>query len=295
MSSTEPFIEVVQANCLDWLENNKNIRVHLTFLDPPFRQGKTNYKYFNDSMPEEEYWQLLKEVISHIYEITEKGGAIYFLQREKNAEYVFRTLRKTGWTFQNMIVWKKWASAVPSESRFSKQYQIMVFATKGRKPRVFNRLRIDYPPMPWHKYERKNGIYVTDVWDDIRELTSGYFAGDEVLRDKKGNKIHLQQLPVAFLLRVLLASTLPGDTVLDPFAGSGTTLVVAKQLKRNAIGIEIDPEYVRLIKGRLKANRRADNILKYLDYYRFTCQLDKIWAVENLKKIYKQRVLDNIL
>ena len=77
---------------------------------------------------------------------------------------------------------------------------------------------MDLPPLPEHKYERENGVYLTDVWGDIRELTSGYFAGDEAIRDSKGSRVHTQQSPVALLLRIILSSTLPGDTVLDPLA-----------------------------------------------------------------------------
>jgi len=269
-------IEVVEGDCLEWFKKNKNRKVHLTFFDPPFRQGK-NYRYFDDNQPEEKYWEWIKKILSSTYDITADGGAIYFMQREKNAEYVLRSLRETGWTFQNLIIWKKRTSAVPYSKGFSKQYQIIAFATKGEKPRVFNRLRVDYPLLPGQKYPRKNGIYVTDVWDDIRELTSGFFAGDEAIRDEKGNRIHTQQSPVALLLRIILSSSLPGDIVFDPCAGTGTTLVVAKQLDRKAIGIEIDPEYVKIIKKRLEKLRPADNVLKYADYYRYTPNLKEIW------------------
>jgi len=268
--------KVIEGNCLKYLNKNFINNVHLTFLDPPFRQGK-KYRFFDDNQPEETYWSWLKKIISKVHNATAEGGAIYFMQREKNVEWVLKTLRETGWTFQNLIIWKKKTSAVPCRFRFGKQHQIIAFATKGDKPRVFNKLRIDYPLAPEYKHPRKNGIYITDVWDDIRELTSGYFAGDEVIRDKKGNRVHTQQSPVALLLRIILSSTLPSDLVLDPFAGTGTTLVVAKQLKRNSIGIEIDPEFVNIIKWRLKSLRPSDNILRYYDYYKFTPDLVKIW------------------
>jgi DNA modification methylase len=204
------------------------------------------------------------------------------MQREKNTEQVLRVLRKTGWRFQNLIIWKKKTSAVPGNSRFSKQYQIIAYATKGEKPRVFNKLRIDLPPLPEHKYERENGVYITDVWDDIRELTSGYFAGDEAIRDSKGDRAHIQQSPVALLLRIILSSTLPGDTVFDPLAGTGTALVVAHQLERNSIGIEIDPEYVKIIKSRLESPRPSDNVTPNYDYYRFTSNLRQIWQPKSV-------------
>lgn len=289
---SKTFPRVLEGDCLTYFNEGSISNIHLTFLDPPYRQGK-DYRFFDDNQPEEKYWAWLKEILSRVYDVTVEGGAIYFMQREKNAEQVLRVLRETNWTFQNLITWKKKTSAVPSNFRFSKQYQIIAFSTKGDKPRVFNKLRIDYPLSPEHKYPRKNGIYVTDVWDDIRELTSGYFAGNEAIRDSNGNRVHTQQSPVALLLRIVLSSTLPGDTVLDPLAGTGTALVVAHQLERNSVGIEIDPEYVKIIKKRLKSLRPSDSVLRYYDYYRFTPNLKEIWPLEGA--VTEQRTLPKSL
>jgi DNA modification methylase len=275
-NETKVWCRVLEGDCLTHLNRGSIDNVCLTFFDPPYRQGK-NYRFFDDSQPDEKYWSWIKDILHKVYDVTVYGGAIYFMQREKNSEKVLRVLRKTGWRFQNLIIWKKKTSAVPCNSRFSKQYQIIAYAVKGNAPRVFNKLRIDLPPLPEHKYEHENGVYLTDVWDDIRELTSGYFAGDEAIRDATGNRVHVQQSPVALLLRIILSSTLPGDVVLDPLAGSGTTLVVARQLERNAIGIEIDPRYVELIKKRLSVLRRADSISRYYNYYRYSPNLKEIW------------------
>lgn len=275
----EIFAKIIEGDCLKLIDQSIIGQIQLTFFDPPFNQGK-DYRYFDDAQPGGKYWNWLREILIKIYRVSVNGATIYFMQREKNTENVLRILREAGWTFQNLIIWKKKTSAVPAGWRFSKQYQIIVVATKGEKPRVFNRLRIDLPPAPDHRYGRQNGVFLTDVWDDIRELTSGYYAGDEPFRDSKGNRIHKQQSPVALLLRIILSSTLPGDTVLDPFAGTGTTLVVGKQLGRTSVGIEIDPEYVELIKERLKFIRPADNILRFYDYYRFTSNLQEIWQIE---------------
>jgi len=269
-------IKIIKEDCLKWLNNCSEECVHLTFVDPPFRQGK-NYKFFDDNQPEERYWNGVADVLSGVYEITDDGGALYFMQREKNTEHVLRLIREAGWTFQNLIIWKKKTSAVPSDVRYSKQYQIIAFATKGKRPRVFNKLRIDPPMPPEYKYERNNGLYLTDVWDDIRELTSGYFAGDEAIRNADGVRVHKQQSPIALLMRIILSSTLPGDVVLDPFAGTGTTAVVANQLGRNPISVEIDPEYARLIEKRISNPRPADDVLKFYEYYRYTNNLKEIW------------------
>jgi DNA modification methylase len=122
-------------------------------------------------------------------------------------------------------------------------------------------------------------MFVTDVWSDVRELTSGYFAGDEAIREKDGTRVHKQQTPIALLLRIILTSSLPNDTVFDPMAGTGTTLVTAMQLYRNAIGIEIDPKYVELIKVRLKTLKPSDDIYQFLKDYEFTPNLEEISGV----------------
>ncbi len=273
-----PDYKVYQGNCLEILPKTK-AKVDLTFLDPPFNQNK-DYKYHNDNLSDKEYWDMMLEVSSKVYDITSNGGSINFMQREKNTENVLKCLRESGWTLQNLIIWKKKTSAVPCSNKFGKQYQIIAFATKGPSPSIFNRLRISPPLPPNYKFERENGIYVTDVWDDIRELTSGYLAGNEAIRKQNGERFHKQQSPIALLLRIILSSTKPEDTVLDPFAGTGTTLVVAKQLGRKSIGIEIDPENIKCIEDRQKNIREADNIVKYYKDYMYTENLNEIWDIK---------------
>lgn len=271
--------QIILGNCLEVLPSlSKN--VDLTFLDPPFNQQK-NYKSCEDDLPDEEYWQMIAEVCRKIFEKTTEGGSIYFMQREKNTEKVLRVLRESGWNFQNLIVWKKMTSAVPSSMRFGKSFQVIGYATKGKRPKVFNRLRINPPLLKHHKYERETGMFVTDVWDDIRELTSGYFAGDEAIRKENGERFHKQQSPISLLLRIILSSSKIGDTILDPFAGTGTTAIVAKQLNRNSFSIEIDSENIKLIETRLDKIRKSDLIEKYFEDYKFTEKLEGIWQKQD--------------
>lgn len=268
--------KIIQGDCTKELDR-LNTNIDLTFLDPPFNQGK-EYSEHDDNLPDEVYWQWMQEVCSKVYNLTSQGGAIYFMQREKNTEHVLSCLRKSGWNLQNLIIWKKKTSAVPCSNKFGKHYQIIAYAIKGKKTRAFNRLRINPPLPPNYKYERENGMYITDVWDDIRELTSGYFAGDEAIRNADGSRFHKQQTPLQLLLRIILSSTNPTDTVLDPFAGTGPTLIVAEQLKRSSIGIEKDKENVRCIENRLKVIRESDDVQRFYDEYIYTETLDKIWG-----------------
>lgn len=279
---------IIHGNCLDYLASRQiPNQVDLTFLDPPFNQDK-EYAAWNDKLPEQEYWRMMRDVCRGVYEIASEGGVIYFMQREKNTEFVLQCLRESGWTFQNLIIWKKKTSAVPCSNKFGKQYQVIAFATKGAAPRVFNRLRIS-PPLPAnYKYEREKGVYLTDVWDDIRELTAGYFAGDEAIRKENGERFHKQQSPIALLLRIVLSSTKQGDTVFDPFAGIGTTLVVAEQLGRKSIGVEIDLENIKCVGNRLRHISDADNILRFYKDYRYTENLKAIWEVNSPIAIFKE-------
>ncbi|MGI8555218.1 MAG: DNA-methyltransferase [Pyrinomonadaceae bacterium] len=272
---------VIFGDCREHLSTLTN-SVDLIFLDPPFNQQK-DYTSYNDNLPESEYWEMMRGVCSQIFQFSSDGAAIYFMQREKNSENVLQILRETGWTFQNLIIWKKMTSAVPGQIRYGKAFQIIAFATKGNRPRVFNRLRIEPPLLKHHKYERENGIFVTDVWDDIRELTSGYFAGDEAIRNEIGERLHKQQSPIALLLRIILSSSNAGDYILDPFAGTGTTAVVAKQLNRNSVNIEIDAFNVECIENRLFEIRESDSIDKFSKDYACTENLQKIWSADFVK------------
>jgi len=277
--------KVLCGNCIEVLGQIQQ-RIDMTFLDPPFNQQK-EYSLHDDDMPEEQYWEMMKNICQSVYDVTNKGGCIYFMQREKNTEFVLRTLRETGWKFHNLIIWKKRTSAVPVAGKYGKQYQILAYAVKGDRAKTFHRLRID-PELPAnYKFNRENGIFVTDVWDDIRELTSGYFAGDEALRTESGERFHKQQTSLALLLRLILTSTNTGDTILDPFAGTGTTIVAATQLQRNSIAIEIDPINVECIKNRINEIRDADLLRKYYKDYVCTENISTIWGckLEELPKM----------
>jgi DNA modification methylase len=259
--------------------------VHLTFFDPPFNQGK-DYENCDDDVSINKYWYQMEQLCERVRAMTIIGGSIYFMQREKNVDRVMTCLNNAGWTIQSIIIWRKRASAVPQTIRFSKSYQIIVFATNGCVPASFNKLRIDLPLDYKQSIPREKGVIISDVWDDILELTSGYLAGDEAFRDPvSGERLHEQQSPVALLLRIILASTVPGNIVFDPFAGTGTSSVVAKQLGRTSISIENGAGNIAIIEERLKTLREVDDITKYATYYRFTEQLDDIWSDNGLPRM----------
>ncbi|MYK16647.1 site-specific DNA-methyltransferase, partial [Candidatus Poribacteria bacterium] len=86
------------------------------------------------------------------------------------------------------------------------------------------------------------------------------------------------------MFRIIVSSTNPGDIVLDPFAGSGTTLVVAAQLNRKSIGIELDAHNVALIQNRLTERRESDNVSRFFKDYACTPNLEAIWAEHKMNE-----------
>ncbi len=94
--------QLLVGDCTEILEGVRQ-EVDLTFLDPPLNQGK-EYPNHDDNLPDAVYWDWMETICQKIYRLTSKGGAIYFMQREKNAEFVLRCLRNSGWELQNLIV-----------------------------------------------------------------------------------------------------------------------------------------------------------------------------------------------
>ncbi|MBE8182410.1 MAG: site-specific DNA-methyltransferase [Candidatus Portiera sp.] len=267
--------KIINKDCLSFFKSYKGREVDLTFLDPPFNQGK-DYNHFDDKQSHDDYWNFILSVLEDTYRISKDGAGIYFMQREKNTQFVLSALEKSGWHLHNLIIWKKMTSAVPCINKFSKSYQVIAYATKGKRPQTFNKLKIS-PPIPAHyKHERDGGIYITDVWDDIRELTAGYFASAEAIRNDDNSRFHKQQAPIALLLRIILSSSKVGDLILDPFAGTGTTSVTALQLNRDSIGVEIDPNNVKCLKNRTSKVKAEDDISNLINYYRYSEGLDDI-------------------
>ncbi|MDH5402812.1 MAG: site-specific DNA-methyltransferase [Candidatus Heimdallarchaeota archaeon] len=270
--------KVVNEDCKKFLQislSNPDIEFDLTFYDPPFNQKK-QYNNHNDDMPENEYWSWMKDILTLIYKKTSRGGGIYFMQREKNTDKVMETLKKAGWNYQNLIIWKKMTSAVPSKTKYGLNYQIIVYCIKGEKPRVFNKLRNDPILNLNHKGKRKKGAFITDVWDDVRELTSGYFAGEEPLKTREGDRLHKQQSPIHLLLRIILSSSKPGDLIFDPFAGTGTTGIVSTQINRNSLCIELDPINYNAITDRFQKVRKPDLVCQYINLYSHTDKIKEI-------------------
>jgi len=148
-------------------------------------------------------------------------------------------MQDMGFWVLNDVIWRK-ANPMPNfrGRRFTNAHETMIWAARQRD----SRHRFNYQAMK-------------ALNDDVQMRSDWYFplcTGAERLRNQHGLKLHPTQKPEALLHRVLLASTAPGDIVLDPFAGTGTTAAVAKRLHRHFIGIERHPAYAEAAIGRVR-------------------------------------------
>jgi modification methylase len=129
--------------------------------------------------------------------------------------------------------------------RFTNAHETLIWAAKSREQKSYT-----------FNYEAMKAL------NDELQMRSDWHlpicSGGERLKDAAGVKAHSTQKPESLLHRVILASTSPGDCVLDPFFGSGTSGAVAKRLGRRFVGIERDPGYVRLAQGRIDAIEPTD-------------------------------------
>ncbi len=137
------------------------------------------------------------------------------------------------------MIWRK-SNPMPNfkGTRFQNAHETLIWAARSESSRV----TFNYDALKAFNEDKQ----MRSDW------TIPLCTGAERLKDPAGKKAHPTQKPEALLRRVLLATSQPGDLVLDPFSGTGTTAAVAKALGRDFIGIEADPGYARLARNRLK-------------------------------------------
>ena len=174
------------------------------------------------------------------------NGALWVIGSYHNIYRVGAILQDLGFWILNDVVWRK-TNPMPNfrGRRFTNAHETMLWAAKSRDQKSYT-----------FNYDAMKAL--NDELQMRSDWTLPICSGNERIKGDDGNKAHSTQKPEALLHRVLLASTVVGDTVLDPFFGSGTTGAVAKRLGRHYIGIERDPGYIRVAQKRIAAVETAD-------------------------------------
>ena len=245
-----PLDTVIQGDCLVELEKLPAGSVDLVFAEPPYnlqlagdlwRPNQTrvdavdaDWDRFNSFA---EYDRFTRLWLSACRRVLKKTGAIWVIGTYHNIYRVGTALQDLDYWILNDVVWTK-TNPMPNFRgvRFTNAHETLIWAQKEHGAAyTFNH----------HAMKALNeDLQMRSDWN------LSICTGGERLK-KDGHKLHPTQKPEALLYRILLASTRPGDVVLDPFFGTGTTGAVARRLHRHYIGIERDPEYVSAARERI--------------------------------------------
>ncbi len=251
---TPPPNVLIEGDCLEVLSFIPSNSVDLIFADPPYnlqlktqdlrRPNETRVDGVDDHWDQfesfEAYDRFTERWLRECRRILSPTGSLWVIGTYHNIFRVGKLLQDVGYWILNDIVWLK-VNPMPHFRgvRFTNAHETLIWAKKseGARKITFN----------YRALKALNGN---------KQMRSDWYLpicnGAERLRDASGKKLHSTQKPEALLERVLLATSRPGDLVLDPFAGTGTTGVVAQRLGRRWIMIEREPAYCRLIEARLE-------------------------------------------
>jgi len=249
--------KLYQGDCIKIMSKWPTKSINLVFADPPYNlsgnglkwQGnKTGGDWFMmneewDRMTEPEYLQFTKDWISGCKRLLKDNGSIYISCTYHNIAEIMFVLKQLSFKINNVITWQK-TNAMPNMTKrvFTHSSEFVVWAVKEKKW-IFH-----YEELKTINPDRqKDGSLkqMRDVWP------MPLVQGKERLRGEKGRALHPTQKPEEMLKRIIIASSNKDDIVLDPFVGSGTTVVVAKRLGRCWVGIEKNKEYIGMAKRRL--------------------------------------------
>jgi len=229
----------IHADALTWMKSQPSSSFDLVIADPPYNVGK-NYGVTIDSFEQEEYVRFLQEWLAQATRLLKPHGTMYVFMGFRFISYLYYILEKECNLFFNTWICWHYTQGQGRRRGFSTRHDDILMFTKHPKKFTFNIDDIRIPQKYYRSINNMRGANPGDVW----EFSHIHYC-------QKNRQPHPTQKPEGLIERMVLASSSEGDNVLDPFAGSGTTLRVCQQLSRNATGIEINPEYVKMIKERL--------------------------------------------
>ena len=245
-----PLDTVLEGDCVEIMRGLPEKSVDLIFADPPYnlqlqqelwRPNMTKVDAVNDEWDKFSdfgaYDRFSREWLSACRRVLKDTGTIWVIGTYHNIFRIGSIMQDLGYWLLNDVIWIK-TNPMPNFRgvRFTNAHETLIWASKFRGAKyTFN-----------HRAMKS--------LNDDKQMRSDWVlpicSGSERVK-VGGRKAHSTQKPEALLYRVILAASNPGDIVLDPFLGSGTTAVVAKKLHRHWIGIELEREYVEIARSRI--------------------------------------------
>ena len=245
---------ILKGDCVAALERLPEKSVDVVFADPPYnlqldgdlhRPDQSKVDAVDDDWDQFEsfaaYDAFTRAWLLAARRVLKPNGTIWVIGSYHNIFRVGATMQDLGFWILNDVVWRK-TNPMPNfrGRRFQNAHETLIWASRDQKAKGYT-----------FNYDALKAAN-----DDVQMRSDWLFpicTGAERLKDDKGDKLHPTQKPEALLARIMLASTKPGDVVLDPFFGSGTTGAVAKRLGRNFVGIEREQAYIDAARERIAA------------------------------------------
>ncbi len=239
------------GDCLEIMQTLPSESVDMIFADPPFNVGKKyGGKSETDNRPD--YYEWCASWIAEGFRLLKPTGTFYLMTIARHVFRMGSEMEKHG-VFINKVEWRNVSASHSKRGFWSSTQPILVFGkTKEFKFNTYAQRR-KITQLRWGGYSTKPQGQLLDYWDDIPFVYAGSVHHPEaILVPGTNKKAHPTQMPVNLAARCIMFSTDAGDTVLDPFSGSGTTCVACMKLGRHFIGIERESEYVELSLDRWK-------------------------------------------
>ena len=260
---------VVNRDCIKGLERLADGVVDLAFADPPFNIGY-RYDAYDDSRSDEDYLSWCHAWLSEIVRVVKPNGTFWLaIGDEYAADLKVAMQRQLGLYCRSWVVWY-YTFGVNCKYKFSRSHAHLFHMVKDPNDLTFNvdQLRVPSARQLVYGDARANpeGRLPDDTWIlRPQDLPTGFQPDEDTwyfprvagtFKERAG--FHGCQMPEQLLGRIIRASSNEGELVLDPFAGSGTTLAVAKKLKRRFLGFELSAEYAANIRKRLRRIQPGD-------------------------------------
>ena len=232
---------IILGCALDQMSSFPDETFDLIIADPPYNLGK-DYGNNHDLKGVQEYIEFSRNWIKESKRLLKPTGTLYVFMGFRFISYLYDILeRENSLFFNSWIVWH-YTQGMGRTRGFSPRHDDILMFTKSENY-TFNLDDVRVPQKYYRERNNMRGANPGDVW----EFSHVHYSNPN-------RQEHPTQKPEGVIERMILASSNPADSVLDPFAGSGSTLRVCQQLQRNCTGIEINPDYVDMTLKRLEAD-----------------------------------------
>ena len=236
--------KIICGDCIEVLSKVRKPFADLIFADPPFNIG---YKYdrYNDKVKSKNYIAWTKDWMTVCRKVLKPHGSFYITIGDEYAANVKVIADDLGLFMRNWVIWH-YTFGQQMKNKFARSHTHILYLVNDKNNFTFNDYAVRIPSDRQLTYNDKRanpeGKMPDDVWDEYPRVCGTF---------KERTGWHPCQMPENLLKRIIAVSSNPGDCVLDPFTGSGTTAAVAYQLGRNYTAVEISEEYVENAKKRL--------------------------------------------